>query len=182
MAQEDLLILFSGGFDSRLLLELAIEMDWKPYCLLVHYGQVHSEELTAAINVCARENIPYTSACIGLSIQSKLVDGTTGVYEGVSEWYVPARNLMFIGLAASIAESKGIKTIWYGANYDDRENLFPDCYQEWVYSVNQLLSKNGSFPITLEAPLLGMKKYMIEMLAKKYNITKQEVFSGYRQQ
>lgn len=177
--KSDLILLFSGGFDSRLLLELALDMGKNPLCVLIDYGQIHVKELDKAEKVCKEKELNFSRVKITLPVDSKLTNKVEGKYTGVSEWHVPSRNLIFIGFAASIAESRGIKTIWYGANYDDRMNLFPDCYQEWVHLMNIFLEKNGSYPIILEAPLLGMKKYMIEMLAKKYNIIKQEVHSGY---
>ena len=88
---------------------------------------------------------------------------------------------MFISLAASIAESKNINRIWLGADFSDRLNNFPDCYQEWVYRVNDVLNINGSIPINLEAPLLGMNKELIlSSLENNYNVDiEKEIFSGY---
>ena len=180
MKKYNLLLLFSGGYDSTLLLKLALDMNYDPYCLLINYGQTHIQELNFAKVLCKENNVDWEIVFIDLPIPSNLTQEAK-TYEGVSPWHVPARNLIFIALAASIAEGKGIPLIWYGANYEDREHLFPDCYQGWIYAVNNLLSINGSMKITVEAPLLGMTKDTIKKLAYIYNITDEKVFSGYGQ-
>jgi len=177
----DLLILFSGGYDSTLLVQLAMNMDANILCLLFDYGQKHIIELEYAKEFCLKRNIPYEIIKLSLPIASNLTDEKK-TYEGVNIHHVPARNLMFLSIAASIAESKEILTIWYGANYEDREKLFPDCYQEWIFKLNELLEINGSLKITVEAPLLGMSKETIKTLAKVFNINDDKVFSGYEKE
>lgn len=179
MEKENLILLFSGGADSTLLLDLAIKLNYHPLCILIDYGQSHIEELNFAKASCIYYQTSFQIVTLGnLGINSKLT-GKPAEYKGVSEWHVPSRNLMFISIAASIAENYGIDLIWYGANYEDREHLFPDCYQEWVFSVNELLKRNGSMKITVEAPLLGMSKNTITQLCALHGITNNQIFSGY---
>jgi len=179
MNKHDLIILFSGGADSRLLLELAIEVGRQPYCVLVDYGQKHKEELTVARRCLDRSRIEYTLVLASFPIKSKLTSSEFVKYEGVSEWYVPSRNLMLISFALSVAESLAIDTVWYGADYNDREDLFPDCYQEWVVRLNNLLEVNSSRRIKVEAPLLGYSKELILELLRKKGVKDNEIFSGY---
>lgn len=175
----DVLLLLSGGLDSAVLLKMAISNDMNPLCVLVDYGQKHIAELEFAGKLCIDHHVDMERISIGnLDVSSKLTDGNAK-YLGVSEWHVPARNMIFVGLAASIAESQGIPLIWYGANYEDREHLFPDCYQEWVYAMNKVLAINGSMKIRLEAPLLGMEKDTIIKLAQQYEVDIKQIFSGY---
>jgi 7-cyano-7-deazaguanine synthase len=174
----DLVLLFSGGYDSTLLLKLATELQLVPYCVLINYGQNHIQELDYAKVLCFDNLIDWRIVSVNLPTPSNLTSEAK-TYEGVSPWHVPARNLIFIAIAASIAEGLNIPLIWYGANYEDREHLFPDCYQEWVFAINKILEINGSMVIKVEAPLLGMSKDTIKKLAFKYNITNEKVFSGY---
>ena len=176
--RKKLLLLFSGGLDSTVLLCLALDLGYDVSCLIFHYGQRHEKEVEFAKAQCAKRAINYTFAPITLP-GSSVLTGQDKQYEGVSPWHVPARNMVFTAYAASLAESQGIDLIWYGANYADRENIFPDCSQEWVYQMNKLLQINGSKIIKLEAPLLGMQKETIEKLAEAYQIDKNEIFSGY---
>lgn len=181
---EKILILFSGGADSRVLLELALFMKKVPYCLLVDYEQLHREELGFAKKQLESKNIEYQVVKIeGLNLSSALTgDGEQGRFgspEEISNWYVPSRNLMFISVAASVSENLGIKTIWYGADASDYENRFPDCVQEWLGRVNKVLEINGSYPIKLVAPLLGFSKEDVLSLLKLFGVEDDEYFSGY---
>lgn len=175
-----ILLLYSGGMDSTVLLHMALNQGHQVQCLGFNYGQVHKRELSMASLMCEKMEVPYQIINIELPIRAKLLDGET-TYKDVSPWHVPGRNLIFVAIAASIAESSNLDQIWYGANYEDREYLFPDCYQEWVYLMNKVLAINGSTDITLEAPLLGMTKETILGLAKEYKINYNEIFSGYGQ-
>lgn len=173
------LILFSGGYDSTLLVELAKSMELVPVCVLFDYGQKHKEELIVAKKFCKDNEIEHIPLKIPINVSSRLTHGAQE-YEGVSEWHVPGRNLIFLSHVVSMAEGMRIDRIWFGANYEDRINLFPDCYQEWVWRLNQLLEINGSRPITVEAPLVGMTKQFIEAFGMAvFGLEKEKTFSGY---
>ena len=178
---EDLIILYSGGADSNVLLELALIMKKKPYCILIDYNQKHIEELDFAQKRLNKRNVRYQIVSIkNLNINSGLTGSKEkNLYENVHENYVPSRNMMFVSIAASIAESKGIDTIWYGPNYDDYVNRFPDCVQEWIGRMNELLKVNSTIDIKLEAPLIGFTKERVIELSNFFEIKDYEVFSGY---
>lgn len=175
------LILFSGGLESRFLLQHAMVLGYTPFCLLVDYEQKHKQELQYAEQVCTDLAVSYQQiSVVNLGIISALTGVyESGKYEGVSPWYVPSRNLIFIALAVSVAESKDIDEIWIGTSFTDRLNNFPDCSQEWVVAVNKVLEIGLSKKIQVLAPLLGLPKEMIWQLAEKAGIKKEEVFSGY---
>ena len=177
----DLVILFSGGADSVLMLEMALSMGKVPFCVMIDYGQLHSEELDAAINYLAGRHISGRTIEINnLQVNSGLTgDGVKGRYEGVHEMHVPSRNLMFVGIAASVAESKEIDTVWYGADWSDYINEFPDCKQEWFGRLNKVLEINGPMDIKLEAPLSGLSKENILDLLEASGVDLSQIFSGY---
>lgn len=178
----DLVILFSGGSDSRLMLEIALSNGMNPYCILIDYGQAHKEELKFAKKQLEKRSIKYGVYDINIPVDSGLTGNLNqATYEGVHTHHVPGRNLIFLSLAASIAEAMGISKIWYGPDFSDRENLFPDCYQEWVVKVREVLNINGSIPLELEAPLLGMTKELIlSTLRTTYGVdVEKELYSGY---
>lgn len=156
----DLVILFSGGADSFAMVKLAKELGKTPFCVLIYYEQLHADELNAAETYLSDKEIPYRIVSLtNLGVNSGLTgDGNKGRFEGVHEMYVPSRNLIFVGIAASVAEDLGIDNIWYGADWSDRLNDFPDCKQEWVEQLNWVLQINGPTEIKLEAPLLGLSK------------------------
>ena len=184
MVKPNLIILYSGGADSILLLQLAFQAEKNPHCILIDYGQKHIKELTYAKNQLKSFQIEYSVIKIeGLNINS----GLTGSLEkdrwdNVHSMNVPARNSIFLSIAMGIAENYEIDEIWYGADYSDRINKFPDCYQEYVVAINELSKISGVRPIKIVAPLLGMPKELIlDILNKHYNINEENIFSGYEQ-
>ena len=179
--KSDLVILFSGGADSMLLALLAKDLGKNPLFVLIDYQQLHREELEFTQRYLKRECLPYRIVMLNnLGITSGLTgDGTKGRFEGVHSMHVPSRNLMFISIAASIAEDMDIDTIWYGADYSDYIHEFPDCKQEWFGRLNKVLEINGPKPIKVEAPLCGLTKENIVTLLKGSDIDLKEIFSGY---
>jgi 7-cyano-7-deazaguanine synthase len=180
----DLLILYSGGADSRLMLEFALRTHRKPYCLLIQYGQLINEELMFAAKQLTKLKVPYQTVQVhGLQFESALTgsgkQGTFGSKDEISIWHVPGRNTMFAGIALGVAENKRINEIWHGADFSDRLNLFPDCYQEYVVRMNELFAIAGPSPVKYLAPLSGMTKEMILGMLKEYGVPEDEIFSGY---
>lgn len=178
----DLVILFSGGSDSILLVELAKILKRNPICLMIDYGQTHIEELNVAKKYIEKNNLKsHIIKICDLNINSALTGNLkTGEYDNVSVFNVPGRNTIFLSLAFGFAESNKIKEIWYGADYTDREDLFPDTYQEYIYQINKLFLIAGSFPIEVHAPLIGLTKNMVlDILKLQYNIKDDDIFSGY---
>jgi len=180
----DLLILYSGGADSRLMLEIAFRTNRKPYCLLIDYGQLHKEELDFAVNQLDKLKVPWQLVSVsGLLYDSALTgsgeQGTFGSKDEISIFHVPGRNTMFAGIALGVAENKRISEIWHGADFSDRLNLFPDCYQEYAVKLNELFAIAGPSPIKYLVPLAGMTKEMILDLLKAYGVNLATIFSGY---
>jgi 7-cyano-7-deazaguanine synthase len=176
----NLIILYSGGSDSTLLLHMALEQGLHPHCVLIDYEQNQKIELNFARRYLNEKSIPYQTVQLHhLGITSGLTTGEKSLYDDVNEMYVPSRNLMFVSIAASIAENMKISTIWYGANFSDWANRFPDCTAPWVDTVNDLLNINASMKIELEAPLILMttEKVMKELEDRKIDMGK--IFSGY---
>lgn len=181
MEKKKLVILFSGGSDSVVLVEIAKELKIEDiYCVLVDYGQKHIEELEVGKKYLQEKNIDYQVIEIkNLSIRSALTSKEKNLYEGVSEWNVPGRNTFLLGLAISVAESKNYNTIWYGADYSDRLGLFPDCYQEYVVLINKISEYTTLGKIKIEAPLIGLTKETIISILESKKIPTTKYFSGY---
>jgi 7-cyano-7-deazaguanine synthase len=179
--KEDLIILFSGGADSRLMIELAQAIGKNPYCVIIHYGQAHDEEIDSATKQLDSKNIDYhVVSLIDLNIDSGLTgDGVKNNTGEVHEMHVPGRNSIFLSIAYSVAESKDIDTIWIGCDWSDRLNLFPDCYQEYIVRMNEAFKYAGPNAISIEAPLMGLSKEIIINLLDKLGIKESEYFSGY---
>lgn len=179
---EDLAVLYSGGLDSTILLKLAKRLKRKPFAIMIDYNQLHIKELEFAKKFLLKNKINnITIKLDGYNVNSALTgNGEKGIYEGVNIHNVPQRNSIFLTIAAGIAESKGISEIWFGANWEDYEKLFPDCLQEYIGRINNLLQISGPKPIKIYAPLLGFPKQLIQSLSEEvFEIKSTEVFSGY---
>ena len=179
-----ILVLFSGGADSTLLLFMGRVITSKVGVVIYQYGQKHEKEIDFATSFLHTHpglvsNVYYLSLDFKHVTSPLLSCRECQPRAGVHENHVPARNLIFVAHAAAIAESQGFDEIWYGADYSDRVNLFPDCTQEWVVKMNQILAVNGSCPLVLKAPLLGMPKEDIIIALENCGVRKEEVFSGY---
>lgn len=179
----DLVVLYSGGADSTLLLNLARSAGRQPLALMIDYNQLHIDELSHAKNYTEKNKYENMTIKIdGYNVNSALTgNGEKGIYEGVNIHNVPARNSIFLSIAAGIAESKNINEIWFGANWQDYELEFPDCLQEYIGRINNLFEISGVKPIKVYAPLLGMSKELIISLLQIYNVQENEYFSGYGQ-
>ncbi len=177
----NLIILYSGGSDSRLLLELATKMYYSPMCILIDYNQKHRMELIKAKQTLMNKKIKFESIKLqNFNVRSALTTKEKGLYgNNVSQYNVPNRNMILLSIAVSYAENLGINKVWYGADFSDRLGFFPDCYQEYVVKMNDILNDVTSFPIKIEAPLLGMSKEMVFNMLTSYNINDTEYFSGY---
>ena len=163
----DLVVLFSGGADSILMMELAQIFGYSPFCVLIDYEQLHIDELRFAEKYLMEREIPSKTVRLhGLGVQSGLTGrGEKGRFDGVHEMHVPSRNLMFIGIAASIAEDLGVDLVWMGADFSDY--------------LNEILKVNGPSQIKLEAPLLGIHKDNIIKILERRGVDKKEMYSGY---
>jgi 7-cyano-7-deazaguanine synthase len=182
MNNYDIVILYSGGADSTLLLEFAKRMGKTPYCLLIDYSQLHIEELSFAKEYCEKNGLNYRKISLNnLALRSALTTGEKNLYTGVSEYHVPGRNTMFLSVAFSVAEALGVSEIWYGPDFSDRENLFPDCYQEYIYRINRLFEVAGVNPIKVYAPTLGLTKEMVIKLLKVFGVKEEDLYSGYKE-
>jgi len=180
----DIVMLYSGGADSMLMLKLAQMARKIPYCVLIDYGQKHIKELEYAKNQLKQESIQYQVVRIdGYTVNSGLTgDGIKGQYEEVSVYNVPARNSIFLTIAAGIAESKGLNEIWIGCDMSDFYGEFPDCKQEYIGKMNEVFKIAFSYPIKIIAPLLGLEKEIIlEILHKSFDIKEENLYSGYKE-
>lgn len=184
---KQVLVLYSGGADSVYLLMLAHRMKHKVTPVALLYGQKHAEELRYAKELLSKLPGYASSMLLEVNIQgcfrnsrsNLLKDSVSVSYEGVHEMHVPARNGIFIMTALSLAETYGLDEVWIGCDYSDRLNQFPDCFQEWIVKMDQIAQVNGSRPIRVKAPLLGLEKSDVVTLLAAEGVTLEDVYSGY---
>ena len=98
--------------------------------------------------------------------------------------YVPARNLIFASIAASLADSIGASAIVLGANSVDYSG-YPDCRPRFYKPLERAIfegtrSAVGGPRIEVLTPLLKMGKAQITKLGAKLGVPFGQTWSCYR--
>ena len=136
------IILLSGGLDSATCLAIAVRQGFEPYALSFDYGQRHRCELEAARKVAAAAGVrEHRIFRLGLEQWggSALTDETLKVpvdeqaegSKSIPVTYVPARNLVFLSLAAAWGEVLNAHDIFIGVNSVDYSG-YPDCRTAFI--------------------------------------------------
>ena len=172
-----LVLAFSGGADSTVLLYMAADQGYTEiHTVSFDYGQRHHRELKCVniqlenirkkypnvtvtnkvLDVKYLKDISPTSSLTNNEIDNPDINKIAGDAQPVS--YVPFRNQMFITICCAYAESLKADEVWYGAAQVDSLAGYWDGSQEFVDSVNSLVSLNRQHRILVGAPLLSLSK------------------------
>ncbi len=160
-------VLLSGGLDSTTTLAQAIADGCKVTAVSFRYGQRHTRELVSAENVCRHYNVDHVVIDLNLSsFRSALTRTDLDVpldREGeldaeIPITYVPARNIIFLSIAAGLCESTDADRIYIGANAVDYSG-YPDCRPEFFEAFEKMIEKGTKagaegHPIKIMTPIL----------------------------
>lgn len=190
------LVLLSGGLDSSTVLALAKERGYEIAALTFDYGQKHIRELNSARKIAkhfkAKEHI-IVPLNIGSLLKSSLTRNSMSIPQNrtkeeisseVPSTYVPARNMVFLSIAASIAESRGAKAIFIASNSVDFSG-YPDCTPEFISAFQRTLdvgTKSGreGRGIRVEAPIITKSKAEIVREAVRLKVPLEDTWSCYK--
>ncbi len=170
------IVLFSSGLDSTTLIALSLSRGEEVIPLTIFYGQRHSVEISKSKQILEKYNLTDKAKEISLDLSflkdCSLINKDICIPESdnssvIPSTYVPSRNLIFLSLASSYAESIKASKIYIGINSLDYSG-YPDCRPEFLEAfINtvQVGTKHGiETDFTVEAPLLHMtKKEIIEL-------------------
>ena len=172
--QNKSVILLSGGLDSTVLLHYVLKtLKSDTTAIIFEYGQRHSRETAFALKNVNDLNINWRkidAKFIGniTSCSSVLTNSNAEVPHirdvvGLAQppTYVPMRNLMFLSIAAALAESVCASTIYYGAAEIDTHSGHWDCSLEFLDYINKILNLNRETKIKVEAPFIKFSKEQI---------------------
>ncbi len=106
---------------------------------------------------------------------------TGGIEDGVPVTYVPFRNGIFLSMAAAIAEKEGASSISIGVVEEDSSG-YPDCRFDYIKSMEQSinLGTKDETNITIDMPLVKLKKSQIVQKALDLNVPLQHTWSCYK--
>ncbi len=188
-------VLLSGGLDSSTVLAMAINQGYEVAALTFDYGQKHARELESARKIAShfkiREHI-VMSIDIGMFAKSSLTDRRDEIPPGrpnqkapdIPSTYVPARNLIFLSVGSSLAESIGAEAVFIAANSIDFSG-YPDCTPEFIQAFQKTLdvgTKAGKLgrSVRVKAPILKLSKADIVREALRLQVPLELTWSCYR--
>ena len=163
----------SGGLDSTTALYLAKSEGFgEIYALTFEYGQKHDRELRAAREVARAAGVKehkFVKLLLNQWDGCSLTDPKMEVPDGdlrrdtVPDTYVPARNMVFLSVAASYADALGVEDIYIGVSEVDYSG-YVDCREEFIRSMERtinlgtVLGAERGRHITIHAPFMHMAK------------------------
>lgn len=163
-------VVLSGGLDSTTCMGLAQEAGYKLLSLTFYYGQRHHRELACAHEVARYYQAEHREVAVDFLQTiggSALTDANIpvpngGEEKGIPSTYVPARNLIFLSLAAAYAETQGAEAIYIGVSAVDFSG-YPDCRPAFIRSMEEtvnLATRAGHTGTRLRmiAPLIHLSK------------------------
>ena len=167
------IVLLSGGLDSATVLAIAKERERDVVAVTFDYGQRHARELDSARRIAGRLGVEkhiVMELDLGPFLESSLTRISRELPERddpsaggeVPSTYVPARNIVFLSIAAAFAESMGADEVFIAANAVDYSG-YPDCTPEFLGAFQKTLevgTKRGveGSAVRIEAPLIAMSK------------------------
>jgi len=187
------IVLLSGGLDSATSAAIALEGGYDLIALSFRYGQRHSRELTASIELVKDLGITehfILDVNLGIWGGSALTDNQIAVpTQGIDPniipiTYVPGRNTVFIALALSLAEAKDAQAIYLGINAVDYSG-YPDCRPEYLAAFERLANLSSKAGLEgkapqLVAPLLTLSKTDIVKKAIELGVPIAKTWSCYQ--
>ncbi|HEX7392978.1 MAG TPA: 7-cyano-7-deazaguanine synthase QueC [Thermoplasmata archaeon] len=189
-------VLLSGGLDSSTVLAIASEKGYEIVALTFDYGQKHKRELNSARKIAKHFRVKehlVVPLNIGELLKSSLTSKVMAIPQresldhastGIPSTYVPSRNIIFLSIAASVAESRGAQAVYIAANSVDFSG-YPDCTPEFITAFQKVLDvgtkagKEGD-GVTVEAPILTRSKAEIVKEAVRLKVPLELTWSCYK--
>lgn len=164
----DCVILFSGGFDSTAAFLKALDQGLKPLLLWVGFGQKNENAEYKKVKEISKK-IKYPVSIIRVNL-GKYIE------EGWKEWdyIIPARNFMFISMAAAFLSSSKKKKlkIYLSAHEEEIKKENTDKSEEFFRGCNYLFSKFYNKMFNIGTPFREYSKSEIAFYWKKEWIKK----------
>jgi len=184
-------VILSGGMDSTTAAFIAKSRGFDLIAVHFDYRQrTQTKERQAfeavcdALGVAERYviDLPFF-AQIGASAltDSRIEVPTHGIEPGVPVTYVPFRNGIFLSIAAAIAEKEGAEAIFIGVVEEDSSG-YPDCREDFIAAMERAidLGTKEETKISIETPLVHLKKEDIVKTAVKYGVPLELTWSCYQ--
>lgn len=186
-------VLLSGGLDSAVTLYYAISRGYLCQCLIFDYGQRHKKEILQAKRIAKSAETGFRVVNISLPWKgSSLLDkkvrlpldrSIKEIKKGIPVTYVPARNTIFLSIAASFAEAIGARDIFIGAHFEDSSG-YPDCRKRYLEAFQDVINAGTKAGLEgnlrLRYPLIDKTKGDIIKVGKRLKVPFQLTWSCYK--
>lgn len=188
--------LLSGGLDSGVAAALSRGAGHElALCLCFDYGQrAAAREARAAAALAARWQAPFTVLALpwlgelAARAGSRLVAGTGALPIGTTQRpgdersaamvWVPARNAVFVAIAAAHAEAIGAQQVVAGFNREEAAT-FPDNSAAFLAAGTGFLAHGTRTAVAVQSPTLAMQKADIVAAARELGFTAADFWSCY---
>ncbi len=187
-------VLLSGGLDSAVALYVAKKAGHEVHAISFDYGQRHNKELNCAKAIAQKAGVAsHNIVTLNLDLWggSSLTDKSMSVENGdvnrtdIPVTYVPARNMVFLSIAASLAEAKGARHIYIGVSQVDYSG-YVDCRREFIDAMQEAINKGTVMgaekgeTIAIHAPFINMTKSQEITLGQELGVDFGLTWSCYR--
>lgn len=178
-------MLLSGGIDSSTAAMVAKSEGYQLYALTFDYGQRHEREIESARKVATSIGV-FEHVVFSIDLNKITTSALTGQCEvpldrseaeiasSIPPTYVPARNIIFLSLALSYAETIGSRDIFIGVNQIDYSG-YPDCRAEFIEAFERMANLGTKAGIEgnkfkIHTPLINLSKAEIVKLGTKLGL------------
>lgn len=178
------LVMLSGGLDSAVALYWALNRGFEVESLTFNYFRRSPREMRACQEVAGR--VGGKNRLIKLDFLKEIEDVKENVrnktLDKAPSAYIPSRNIIFYGIAASFAEILGAKYIIGGHNKEDAIH-FPDSSTAFFDLFNKTaslgrISRNRTGKVIL--PLARLDKTGVVLLGEKLGVPFECTWSCYK--
>lgn len=184
-----IVITYSGGLDSTVLLYHLLDAGHEITALSVDYGQRHACELKRAAKICAEVGVAHRVADLsairdllaGNSLTSTEIDVAEGHYTKATmkSTVVPNRNMILLALTTGHALSVGAQQVAYAAHSGDHA-IYPDCRNEFADALAEAISLCDWNKIELIRPFVEWTKAKIAKRGAELKVPFSETWSCYK--
>jgi 7-cyano-7-deazaguanine synthase len=182
-------LIYSGGLDSTVLLYDLIAKGQEVRALSINYRQRHSQELACAAAITALVGVEHRVADLrsistllsGSSLTSPDVPVPDGHYaeDTMKATVVPNRNMIMLSVAAGWAISTKSDAVTFAAHGGDHA-IYPDCRAEFADALDKAIQLADWHSVRLIRPFVGMTKADIAKRGAELRVPFEKTWSCYK--
>ncbi len=179
------IVLLSGGLDSAVALFWARKNGWQIQGLSFDYFRRSQKEIAAAKKLASYANCPLRIVDVSFlkEVEELRKISSNRFLKSAPSAYIPSRNVVFYGIASSLAEVSNSRYVVGGHNSDDAHS-FPDSSPSFFRAFNET-TKRGLFSHgrtgRVVLPLAQKSKSEVVLLGGKMKVPFELTWSCYRE-